>query len=343
MTSHVPLITVLMPVHNGAKYLHSAIESVLCQTMRDFELLIVDDASQDESSAIIRSYSDSRIRYIRSDQRLKLAGALNYGMSQARGELIARMDCDDICLSSRLALQAECFHQQPDVDICGTAIETFGEGSYGVQSFPRNHEQILAYGLFDNPFAHPSVMLRRSLFMNHKLKYDVSFYPSEDYELWIRALRVGRGTNLAKVLLQYRIHGASMTRAESPEMDAKACDIQRNQIQRMGINPTHEELLIHRYAGSHRVFPEATMDALLKLENWLLLLKNVNDEKRYYRVAAFRHVVENVWFGACYRCMKLGRKVLRVYILSRVRSRGGMFFMQSLIFLAAWLKHERGA
>ena len=117
-----PLITVLMPVHNGAAYLAEAMESILRQSLADFEFLVVDDASTDHSAALVRNVKDPRVRLIPSTERLKLSGALNLGLDQARGRYVARMDADDISLPRRLESQARFLEQNPAIGLCGTWI-----------------------------------------------------------------------------------------------------------------------------------------------------------------------------------------------------------------------------
>ena len=121
-----PLVTILMPVHNGAEFLTEAIDSMLRQSLKDFEFLIVDDASTDSSASIVQGYSDPRIRLIQSPERLKLSGALNLGLDQAQGRYIARMDADDISLPKRLERQVKFLEENPDIGLCGSWIRYFG-------------------------------------------------------------------------------------------------------------------------------------------------------------------------------------------------------------------------
>ncbi|MDD5135621.1 MAG: glycosyltransferase, partial [Phycisphaerae bacterium] len=209
----MPLVTVLLPVYNGERFLAEAIKSVLSQTFCDFELLIVDDGSTDHSAGIIKSFDDPRIRVIQNKVRLKLSGALNRGMDNARGAYIARMDADDICIPGRLAVQVDYMNGHPDVGICGGWVEAFGEhpSSGTIFKYPLTSTEIKASLLFDNPFAHPSLIFRRDFFDRHNLRFDGSFYPAEDYELWIRALDSCQAENIPVVLLKYRLHGNSMT------------------------------------------------------------------------------------------------------------------------------------
>ena len=183
-----PKVTVLLQVFNGWRYIAGAVDSVLSQTFRDFELLIVDDGSTDDTVEIVRGFEDSRIRLVRNSCRLKLSGALNRGLGLARGRYVARMDADDICLPTRLAVQSAFLDRHPEIGICGAHTQVFGMKKWEIHRAPLGAETVHAHLFFDNPFVHPVVMLRKSLFDEHGLRYDGDYYPTEDYELWSRAL-----------------------------------------------------------------------------------------------------------------------------------------------------------
>ena len=124
-----PKISVVMPAYNAENYIREAIDSILAQTFRDFEFLIIDDGSTDHTVEIIRSYSDSRIRLYQNERNMGVAATLNRGLDLARGEYIARMDADDISLPERFAKQAAYMDAHPDVAVCGSNIILFSEGA----------------------------------------------------------------------------------------------------------------------------------------------------------------------------------------------------------------------
>jgi len=299
-----PLITVLMPVHNGAAYLTEAINSILNQSLKDFEFLIVDDASTDNSVAIINGYKDPRIRLIQSPTRLKLSGALNLGLDNAKGRYVARMDADDISLPQRLGIQARFLEQNPGIGLCGTWVQYFGGASKKVLMRPSHHEAIRAFMLFDTPFAHPTVMLRKDALEPHHLRFDGDYFPTEDFELWTRMLKHVRGANLPKVLLRYRTHGQSLTGSDWSNMDEQAVRVIRAQLASLGLNPSASELQFHRQLAMGRL--AMTKPLLDQAEAWLLTLMTENLKARFFEPEALENVLSEVWFRACMHTAKLG-------------------------------------
>lgn len=219
-----PKISVVMPVYNGERYLAEAIESILNQTFRDYEFIIVYDKSKDNSLQIIKSYimKDNRIKLIELDNK-GLVYSLNTGVDLARGKYIARMDADDISLPERFEVQYNYLEDNPDVDILGAYIEVFGEDEVNKLSMEKRfNEEINENNLYPKlvngcPIAHPSVMMR-SEFAKEK-RYNVDYSKMEDYELWVRAYKKGYTIrNVDKVLLRYRLHNDSKSYSEKEEL-----------------------------------------------------------------------------------------------------------------------------
>lgn len=210
LASSIPRVTVLMTVYNGARYLPQAIESVLGQSFEDFEFLIVDDASRDESVACVQSYSDHRIRLVQNERNMGQGPSLNVGLSLARGEYVARLDQDDACLPDRLRQQVGFLDEHPDIPVVGSWGYWIDEGGRRRGIMGRD---VRDYGEFLGillsvlpPLAHPTVMYRKCE-ITELGGYDASFAPCEDYELWCRlALRRYRVWNIRRPLVMLRWH-----------------------------------------------------------------------------------------------------------------------------------------
>ncbi len=206
----VPSVSVLMPTYHAERYVAEAIESILAQTFTDFEFLILDDGSTDGSAAILRRYAerDGRIRPF-SRPNTGLVGALNELLSLARGELIARMDADDIALSDRIERQVAYLKEHPECVMVGSRVVLIDpEGSeITVMGQALSHEQIVEDFLANKGqiVYHPAVMFRRQVVMDLG-GYRAEMVEAEDLDLFLRLAEVGRIVNLPEPLLKYRDH-----------------------------------------------------------------------------------------------------------------------------------------
>lgn len=196
-----------MAVYNGQRYVREAVESILNQTYTDFEFIIVDDGSTDETATILDSFDDPRIVRSKNEENIGLSRSLNKGLAMARGEYIARMDADDISLPERLAKQVAFLDEHPEVGVVGCAIRaTNADGSPGhIHRQPTVHGLILWVLCFGTPIAHPTVVFRRTV-VERVGSYDDALLANQDRDLWERLSSVTRFANLSEVYLLYRRH-----------------------------------------------------------------------------------------------------------------------------------------
>ncbi len=327
-------------MYNGQRYVREAVDSVLRQTFRDFELLVIDDGSTDATAHIIDSFDDRRIKLIKNEKRLKLSGALNRGFDLARGEYIARMDADDICFERRFAVQAAFLDKHPQLGICGCHTRVFGMKRYGVHHAPLGKDRVKAHLLFDNPFVHPSVMLRKRLFNRHALRYNGDYYPTEDYELWSRALRLYPGDNIDSVLLKYRLHKNSMTRSDWTNMDHKATRIIGRIFAQAGVALTQDELGFHRTIGRETSCAFTNPADICRGENWFLHLGAINLAKKIVSPSALSDITAEAWFRLCFNSSQLGTWIVRKYMLSQLVAGRGHRFYRGVMILLSFLKRR---
>ena len=210
-----PKISVIMPVYNAEKYVAEAIKSILNQTYDDFELIIINDASQDKSLEIIKSFDDSRIKLLNNKTNLGCTISLNKGIKIAKGEYIARMDSDDISLPERFSKQIDYLEKNPRISVVGTYLISIDENgnenkpkaNISSQSIIDNFDIFLKWKLFfGNCFAHPTIMARKKVF-DHLGLYQNQWKYAEDYEMWLRiSLTQYSINNLPDTLLKYRCH-----------------------------------------------------------------------------------------------------------------------------------------
>ncbi|AVQ44402.1 TPA: glycosyltransferase family 2 protein [Clostridium sporogenes] len=219
------LISVIMPVYNAEKYLKESIESILNQTYKNFEFIIINDGSTDDSLRIINEYykKDFRIKII-SRENKGLVYSLNEGISIAEGEYIARMDGDDICELQRLEKQIEYMKSNPNIDILGSYINVLSDKgvssstiniAYKGFNVPINKNNIKNYLFLHCTICHPSSMMKKA-FLEEINFYSNRYKTSEDYDLWMRALKRGYNIdNIKEPLLKYRLHSESKSQVES--------------------------------------------------------------------------------------------------------------------------------
>ncbi|MEA2690371.1 MAG: hypothetical protein QOD51_2978, partial [Candidatus Eremiobacteraeota bacterium] len=161
--THPPVVSCILPVHDGETYVREAIDSILAQTFADFELIVVDDVSSDRTPEILASVRDPRLRVVRSDTKGGIAGSCNRAIALARGRYVARMDHDDISLRRRFARQVAFLDAHPDVAICGTWVRMFAGGWRRDRKLEPDSERIRCLFLMFNVLSHPSVMIRRDV------------------------------------------------------------------------------------------------------------------------------------------------------------------------------------
>ena len=208
-----PLISVLMCVYNGDKYLKEAIDSIIGQTCTDFEFIIVNDGSTDSSRDIILSCKDPRIVYVENNVNLGFATSLNRGLAKAKGEFIARMDADDVSLPDRFATQMEIIQTYKE-DICGTAMQIMdSDGNItGMMGFKNIVDSDLPSSILDNstPLLHPTIMMKRTA-LEDVGGYNPDMRP-HDFDLWARMfLARKKAIVIPATLVQYRQHPFQIT------------------------------------------------------------------------------------------------------------------------------------
>lgn len=241
-----------MAVYNGAAYLREAIDSVLAQTYRDFEFVIVDDGSSDATPDLLATYTDARLRVHRLPGNHGLIDALNSGLALCRGEYIARMDGDDFSHPERFARQVAFLDANSDVGVIGTAtwiVDAAGRKlDYAPQ--PIGDGAIRFVAMTRNPFHHPSVMWRTSHFAGRGLAFDNRYQAVEDFDLWTRALLVTRAANLRAPLLSYRVHGANISVRRAQEQRVRTLELcARQQRAVLGGVPCGDDALANIFAA----------------------------------------------------------------------------------------------
>jgi glycosyltransferase involved in cell wall biosynthesis len=208
-----PRVSVVMAVHDGEQYIGAAVDSVLSQKFRDLELIVVDDGSTDRSAEIVRQHADPRVRLIANGRNLGLAPSLNVGLTEARGEFIARLDADDVSTPYRLARQVAFMEAHPKVALLGSwYAEMSADGTPGaLRKLPTRHWDLRWHLCLYCPFVHSAMLWRRTLVAERVGQYDERLVYSMDFDLWRRIAAELEVANVPESLLYLRTHRHSMT------------------------------------------------------------------------------------------------------------------------------------
>lgn len=311
-----PKISVVMPVYNGEKYLDKSIRSILDQSYKDFEFLIINDASTDNSEKIARLFDDSRIKIFRNETNLGLVGTLNKGIDLASGEYIARMDQDDISLPERLKIQVDFMETHPEIGLCGSWVKNIGKNKGYINKKESNPDAVKALLLFHTPLAHPTVIFKKNIIDKNNLRYDKNFEYCEDYDLWSRISEFTKISNIEKVLLLYRVHETNMSNVYSEKQREKSDIVRTRQLLKLQINPSHEELKIH---GRQKKPKELTIkEFLYQKEAWLNKLITQNDKFKIYKEPYFSQIIAKNWLDTCRANTGEGVYILRRCLSSKL-------------------------
>jgi glycosyltransferase involved in cell wall biosynthesis len=239
-----PLVSVVIPVHNGEEYIKEAIDSCLNQTYENIEIIVVDDKSTDNTLQILQEYGD-KITVIPVEKQNGLGNVLNIGIRASKGQYIARMDADDVMYPSRISKQVEYMQEHPNCVAVGGQIDIIDENGKVVdyRKYAIEDKEIKRNRFLHQPFAHPAVMLRKSALE------DVGLYPEdmwkvEDVKLFFLLSQKGEFHNLEDTVLKYRITFKTESQSKMVDHFKKTNEIRRWAIKELGIKPTFREYII---------------------------------------------------------------------------------------------------
>ena len=296
----MPQVTVLMPVFNGEKYLKEAIESILNQDFTDFEFLIINDGSTDNSAEIICSYKDSRIVLITNEKNIGLVSTLNKGIELAKGEYIVRMDCDDISLKNRVSKQVAFMDRNKDIAVSGSFYNLFRNNKKAVVDLPLTKQEIKCFLVFNSPIAHPTAIIRKNAIQQFKLNYSSEYIHAEDYDFWSQIANHYELANIPDVLLDYRVHMNQITGNLHlvSKKNSSVTAIRLRHLQQNGILPSEDELLLHNSISNGETLEN--IEQVKNSENWLKKLINNNNEKKNLDKYFFEKIILERWLRLCF-------------------------------------------
>ncbi|MEJ8801774.1 glycosyltransferase family 2 protein [Pontibacter sp. H249] len=287
-----PLVTVLMPAYNAEEYISDSISSILNQSFSNFDLMIINDASTDNTEKIILSFTDKRIKYYKNEKNLRLVSTLNKGLDLISTPYVARMDADDLSHPKRLEKLFEHLTKNPAVDFLSSSLELFGSEK-GIWSLPLSDDKCKATLLFRSCLNHAASIYKKSFLDRNNLRYRENHIYMEDYDLWYRAFRQGAVfKNIDDVLYSYRReeHNVSILNRNTSEQRLKS--FYKEILRDYNISATSYELDLHcrlRYLNDLKV------NDIKNYKLWLELLTKKNNDLLLYPKQALQEVISEEW------------------------------------------------
>ncbi|MDQ8004976.1 MAG: glycosyltransferase [Pedobacter sp.] len=289
----MPEVSVFIAAYNAERYLAEAIISILRQTFTDFEIIIVNDGSTDQTSKVVQKFSDNRIRYYENEKNMGLVFTRNRLKTLAEGKYIAILDSDDIAHIDRIKLQHDYLSANPDVVLCGGHGRQIDENG----NFEGKLIEVISgvdlgpYLLLRNPFINSSTMFRRDTFMSIGGYRD--FPIAEDYDCFVRMSEMGVVTNLDSILVDYRIHGTNTTTIYADNLVVYQKRVIEYILSSIGL--TEIETKTNLY---YEIFSNQLSQANLEYYNRLLAeIKSANDKIKKYHIQEFKDILHRLWYS----------------------------------------------
>lgn len=303
-----PEVTIFMAVYNGAKYIREAINSALNQTFKDFELLVIDDGSEDESMQIVSEYSDSRIRVLHNETNLGLFKTRNRGINEAKGRYFATLDCDDIASLDRLQIQLKYFENHPDYMMCGGKVKYIDHRSNIVgKGFPvhDDFDYLRSLMLFTNVFSNSTTMISTAVL--RAFMYREGFEPAEDYDLFERIATQYKIGFINEFLSHYRLHENNTSTIKHLNKQSAEKKIIKRQLDRYEFDYDNEEFNLHlNFTTGKFEFEKYSPKDFSK---WLRGLAKKNKSKGAFNPGSFNLALTRQWIRVCIRKLKEDRDI----------------------------------
>lgn len=271
----MPKISVVMALYNTPEeYLKITVESILNQTLKDFEFLVIDDSSPHDYKPFFDAYNDARIKYFKYAINQGPGHGRNEGIKISKGEYVAIVDSDDVYVPNRLEIQADFLDKNPDVAVVSAAFKYSNKDK--VPAVIENDDDIKAASLFDAQIANPLAMFRRDIFAEKNLFYTEGLRFAEDYELWLEVLFAKlKMANINQVLMTYTRRPGQLTKAKAQKQIDGIKAIYRKTLTRFGLNPTQEDIELH-YAINAQNFANISKESVVKWFSILIEQAKIN-------------------------------------------------------------------
>lgn len=313
-----PKVSIVMSVYNSENHLSEAIDSILNQTLSDFEFIIVNDGSKDTSLDILKYYAELDDRLIIISRENKgLAYSLNEAINLSKGEYLARMDSDDICFPERLEEQVS-YMEKYNIDICGSWVERFGSNiKTSTVKITDDLLDLQSQLLFTVCFFHPTLIAKRVVWSEFNLSYPVDFKFGEDYALWVKLIDLPiKISNIQKVLLRYRVENNSMTSnaSDNDELSFKYISKSFKEVLTKFNRPfTDEEYKMHFYLSYNTSGSLESRREVEALHKYLMSLVRTNE---FFNRKSLFKIISDRFIALSLKALKKDYRVLFTLMLS---------------------------
>ena len=308
-----PLVSVIMAVYNCESYVSEAVNSILEQSYSNFEIIIINDNSQDRTLSILEGYKDPRLKIFSNEINLGLTKCLNIGIDKSNGVYIARMDGDDICEKNRISEQVNFMGRNPDIGVCGTWMRTFGSENF-IFKYP-THDLDIKLGLtYQSQFCHPSVMIRKEILDKIGIYYDEDFLSAQDYALWTDLSPHTQFANLPDYLINYRIHSSSISSSKREQQKINQFKIIQRYFSKTNLNLDQGEIQSYLLLTSQKF--NLTKDEFLSIKITLEKLICIDSEKLGLTEVCWGKFLAEKWFHLCYNIKLSNTNLYREYFNS---------------------------
>lgn len=327
-----PLVTVFIPVYNCETYIADSLESILNQTYKNLEVLLVNDGSTDNSVGVIKKYNDSRIRIVNNEENRGIPYTRNVGLREATGEYLVIMDSDDISLPDRIEKQVKHLEANPSLDVVGSNYIKFNDKSERkISSSLKTPEEVKAMLLFFSPLSNPSSAVRMKTVRDNNLTYNEEFFVAQDYDFWAQLSKKGNLAVLPDFLLKYRSGHENITKTSKRDKVEK-----RKKI----INAIHEDLLafygIDLTAKEKQVYNEffsqnfSAIQEVSVIESMIRKLKSWNEDSDAFNKEVFLKVLDDAFLAGLSNQQISIKDKVKLYLSLKENKNG-----KELLFLVA--------
>lgn len=279
------LVSVIIPCYNAEKYIEDCLQSVLNQSYKNIEVLLIDDASEDKTLEIVSKINDSRLKILQNTTNKGIVYALNEGVSQAKGTYIARLDSDDLMQPDRITKQVSFLRENQEYAMVGTNHILIDEKGNMFQHvpYPETNEEIRVFKYFLNPISHPTTMFRASIFK--EFQYDNEYLHCEDYSLWFKIAEKYKIINLSDYDTLYRVHKNNLSSKNYKQQEENTFSLILDELEKLGLELSKEEIKIHgaiftKKGKQYFNSPEK----IVSLKKWIYkILKVLKDDNKVFK------------------------------------------------------------